>query len=61
VHLCLGCGKISRNRIAGDDNSNAIVGLLNVNSKPDKLSMDLLTEKDRPEVMTALFGHDNRK
>lgn len=28
VHACLGCGKISANRIAGDDNSYQLLKLL---------------------------------
>jgi len=33
VHACLGCGKISANRIAGDDNSYQLLKLLDSSNK----------------------------
>ena len=47
VHKCLNCGKISRNRIAGDDNPYAIVPLSN--------------EEDKQAVLTILYGYDYQK
>jgi len=41
VHQCLNCNKISRNRIAGDDNTYAITSLSN---------------EDKDELLTALYG-----
>ncbi len=69
VHLCLNCGKISCNRIAGDDNSHAITCLL---EKSNNLSQEtitklstygirLLTQDDKQEVLTSLYGYDYSK
>ncbi len=57
VHQCLKCGKISFNRIAGDDNPHSILSLL---ENPIQLkSVQTLTAKDRELVLTALFGYNN--
>ena len=64
VHLCLGCGRISCNRIAGDDNPYVVTCLL---EEPAKLSKEiitgltnqgirLLTQDNKQEVLTALYG-----
>jgi hypothetical protein len=55
VHECLGCGKISTNRIAGDDDPEVILSLL---QKPKKSyhGITLLTDEHKPQVHTALFG-----
>ena len=56
IHRCAECGKISINRIAGDDNPEAILDVL---KNPQKISQDdikLLTEKDKKEILTQLFG-----
>lgn len=66
VHLCLNCGKISCNRIAGDDNSYSIVQLLNEPIKPDtnliaKLcssNITLISQEEKSLVLTAIFGYD---
>lgn len=69
VHLCLNCGKISCNRIAGDDNSYVITSLL---ERPSNLSREvatrllnhgikLLTQDDKREVLTSLFGYEYQK
>lgn len=42
VHKCMNCGKINRNRIAGDDDSKTI--------------LMLCEEKDKEEVKKQLFG-----
>lgn len=65
VHQCLNCGKISCNRIAGDDNSYSITCLLedshNLNRevviKLGHQGISLLTQKDKPQVLTALYGY----
>ena len=57
VHLCLNCGKVSPNRIAGDDNTYALLELLgDWGSSTTALCLDLLTKKDIQQVQTALFG-----
>jgi hypothetical protein len=69
VHLCLNCGKISCNRIAGDDNCHVITCLL---EKSGNLSQKiitrlfnqgirLLTQDDKQEVLTSLYGYDYLK
>lgn len=65
IHKCLGCGQISCNRIAGDDNSHSIVYLLENSATLSKPIIDELTKKtirpltleDKPKVMTALYGY----
>ena len=69
VHLCLNCGRISCNRIAGDDNSYVVACLLEVPNKLNteitkrlaSLGIRLLTQKDKPEVLTTLYGYDYPK
>lgn len=69
VHLCLNCGKIYCNRIAGDDNSYVITCLL---EEPNNLGKEiiarlfsqgikLLTQKDKEEVLTSLYGYNYQK
>lgn len=64
VHVCLGCGKVSRNRIAGDDNTTSILSLLSFVSpiplaakQLTQSGIQLLTEEDEPSVLAALFGN----
>ncbi|EKD53248.1 MAG: hypothetical protein ACD_61C00094G0005 [uncultured bacterium] len=66
VHLCLNCGKVSCNRIAGDDNSYSIVQLMNAPIKPDtdliaKLcssNIDLISQEEKSLVLTAIYGNN---
>lgn len=51
VHRCLSCGKISPNRIAGDDFTDAILELI-----LNESNEDLLTTGDTNDVKIALFG-----
>lgn len=57
VHLCLNCGRISCNRIAGDDNPDSILSLLE--NPVEQQEVRLLTQKDREQVLTALFGYNH--
>jgi hypothetical protein len=69
VHLCLNCGKISTNRIAGDDNAYVVTCLLEESNnlcgeivdRLPKLGIRLLTQEDKKEVLTALYGYDYLK
>ncbi len=69
VHQCTNCGEISANRIAGDDDPQQIVKLLEEPGEQTKETLDwlrtsgliLLTQKDRREVLTTLFGDDYPK
>lgn len=64
VHLCLNCGKIATNRIAGDDNSYTILNVFdhslsleeNIKIKIANLSIRLLTPEDKEPMLTSLFG-----
>jgi len=69
IHLCLQCGKISCNRIAGDDNSYVITQLL---EKADTLSQDIaerlvkcgitcFTQKDKEIIFISLYGYDYKR
>ena len=62
VHLCLNCGKISCNRIAGDDSPEAIIQLLeNTDISKVNLNINLLSKKDRSLVLTAIYGYGYEK
>lgn len=60
VHQCTGCGKISTNRIAGDDEPSAVLGLVDfdndaateVNLRKSNISL----VRDKEDVETQLFG-----
>ncbi len=64
VHQCFGCGKISINRIAGDDNEEEILKMLesSKNLEPNFLNqlqkegIRILSEKDRKEILNQLYG-----
>jgi len=62
VHKCLGCGKISKNRIAADDNSFVILTLIrrSLDILPDeretfrRMGIDLCTDEEM--VRRLLYG-----
>ncbi len=64
VHRCLGCGKISINRIAADDNAEQIMNILEKPERLDKKTVDLLTRAkirlagkgDEKQIRLQLFG-----
>lgn len=70
IHSCLNCGRISCNRIAGDDNTYIITELLKKAFAVDDktmtvlsyLNISLLTQEDEKDVFTALYGqhYDSR-
>lgn len=51
VHKCFCCGKISSNRIAGDDFTDSILSLV-----LEQSDEDLLTMENMDEIKVALFG-----
>jgi len=69
VHVCLGCGRVSPNRIAGDDNSYSVACLLQEpNSLGEQITailagrgIKLLCQEDEKEVLTCLYGFDYLK
>jgi len=58
VHRCLGCGKISINRIAADDEAKEILKVFEKSLKRTEnvIGIEFLGEKDREEIETQLFG-----
>ncbi len=64
VHLCVACGAISCNRVAGDDNTYSVLPLLNetdlldesILSKLNRKGIYLLSSEDEDIVGTALLG-----
>lgn len=64
IHECLGCGKISINRIAGDDKSEKILEIFKKSQalsqrKKNRLKetdISLISSKNRKEVFLQLFG-----
>lgn len=64
VHCCRGCGRLSINRIAADDNEQAILDLFErsqhmTNMLRRQLSqafIHVISDKERPQVMRQLFG-----
>ena len=64
IHECLDCGKISINRIAGDDKSEKILEIFKKSQalsqrKKNRLKetdISLISSKNRKEVFLQLFG-----
>jgi hypothetical protein len=64
VHRCTEDGKISINRIAGDDNPERILEIFhksptldeNIKNELKKIGIDLLDSKDEAEIKLQLFG-----
>lgn len=64
IHLCEKCGKISINRLAGDDDIERVQQVYeesegldeSLKNKIEEEGIRLLGEKDREEVTTQLFG-----
>lgn len=69
VHHCLNCGKIAANRIAGDDDSYAILAVFNdslitgaaLNIQEKNLPIRLLTIEDKEQILRGLFGNNYSK
>lgn len=55
VHRCEACGSTSKNRIAGDDEPEAILEVFE-NTTSDESEVDLLDKEDEKELLTQLFG-----
>ncbi|OGC96753.1 hypothetical protein A3C34_02830 [Candidatus Amesbacteria bacterium RIFCSPHIGHO2_02_FULL_48_21] len=54
VHRCLRCGKVSINRIAGDDSAEEILKLLDSDFAAE--GVEVLGRNNRTEVRRQLFG-----
>lgn len=64
IHECIGCGKISINRIAADDNEKEILKVFKESQKLSKEKQDqlereniqILSEESKEKILTQLFG-----
>ena len=56
IHRCEKCGKISLNRVAGDDSGEEILGLLETAVYIKLSGINFLSLKDQKEVKKQLFG-----
>lgn len=66
IHKCVKCGKISINRLAGDDNSEIIMKIFEESQKIDLIEKNQLEQNDikiigskmKKEIIIQLFGND---
>lgn len=64
IHQCLNCGKISPNRIAGDDNEYQVISILNESINLNQnmanllknLRLEPITALNKEEALISLFG-----
>lgn len=69
IHECTGCGKISINRIAADDNEEMILKIFEESQKLptekkerlERSGIEVLPEKKREEILLQLFGKNFEK
>lgn len=57
VHKCIYCGRISCNRIAGDDNPDEILKLLELQDRDNINNINFLNMNDIEEVLDILYGY----
>ncbi len=64
IHQCLNCGRVSPNRIAGDDSEYQILSILkesinlneNIAIQLKNLGLELITTINKEEALISLFG-----
>ena len=69
IHQCLNCGKLSPNRIAGDDNEYQIFSILkeSINLSVDittqlrNIGLEPITTSNKEEAFISLFGINYQK
>jgi hypothetical protein len=69
IHQCINCGKISPNRIAGDDNEYHILSILEDSLNMDaillgkikNLGINIISPKNKDKVLISLFGTNYKK
>ena len=69
IHQCLNCGKLSPNRIAGDDNEYQVLSILkeSVNLNEDittrlrNIGLEPITTFNNEEAFVSLFGINYQK
>ena len=69
IHECVKCGKISINRIAGDDDPEAILKVFEESQglpsekkgSLERNGIEVISEGEREKIIIQLFGKDFRK
>lgn len=64
IHQCLNCGRISPNRVSGDDNEYQILSVLkesinlneNISIRLKNQGLELITISNKEEALISLFG-----
>ena len=64
IHQCTNCGKLSPNRIAGDDNEYRLLSVLKeslsinkgISNQLQNLGLELIVSKNKEEALISLFG-----
>lgn len=56
VHRCVECGKISKNRVAGDDQAESIIKVFEESLKRKDRDESWLDKDDEKELYTQLYG-----
>lgn len=69
IHECTGCKRISINRIASDDYTDAIINIFNISQKMNKAEKERLQSKgitlipleNKSSVLIQLFGKNYKE
>lgn len=69
IHQCTNCGKISPNRIAGDDSEYQILSILedsfnldtNLTNKIKNLGINIISSENKEDALISLFGINYKK
>jgi len=56
VHRCLKCGRVSKNRVAGDDQAESIIKVFEKSLAREKRDESWLSREDEKELYTQLYG-----
>ena len=64
IHKCVGCGKVSLNRIAGDDSGKEILKVFQSSQRMNsdeikrlkQKGINILSKKDKEKILIQLFG-----
>ncbi len=64
IHQCANCGKLSPNRIAGDDNEYQLLSILReslsinkgISNQLQNLGLEPIVSKNKEEALISLFG-----
>jgi hypothetical protein len=69
IHQCLTCGRLSPNRIAGDDNEYRILSVIkesinlneNITTQFKNMGLEPITSSNKEEALISLFGTNYQK